>query len=153
MDYFSESGRPESYPNLHLPSLRILNMTSRQIEMVAPLASPLPPPPEGDVLTPSQWLTLMAIADTVIPSLEASSSSASATPSNKLIIPSSEYSAAMDELKSYVSANADDGLLTNYLSENASSIPGLKDLLRRTLSDSLRPDARKGVCVILAALE
>ena len=109
-------------------------MTSQQMSLITPLASPLPPPPEGDVLTPSQWTTLMAIGDTVIPALEFS-------PTN------------VSKLKATLPPGADTVLASTYLSEQASTTPGLKDLIHRTLHDFIRQDAQQGISVILTALE
>ncbi|KAL9116853.1 MAG: hypothetical protein Q9187_006616 [Circinaria calcarea] len=104
------------------------------MSVIAPLAIPLPPPPEDDVLTPSQWITLMAIGDTVIPSLELSSSNIS-------------------KLKENLPPGAEAELTGAYLSEQASTTPGLKALIHRTLHDFIRQDARKGISVILTALD
>ena len=41
-------------------------MASPPLAAIAPLASPLPPPPPGEVLTAAQWATLFAIGDAVI---------------------------------------------------------------------------------------
>ena len=109
-------------------------MTSLQMSLIAPLASPLPPPPEGDVLTPSQWTTLMAIGDTVIPALELS-------PAN------------FSKLKATLPSGADTVLASTYLIEQASTTPGLKDLIHRTINKFIRQDAQKGMSVILTALK
>lgn len=126
-------------------------MSSRQMDVLAPLASPLPPPPEGDVLTPSNWTTLMAVADTIIPSLDDSSASDSTT---KLRIEPSGYTVAVERLKRSMTNDASDAnLARRYLSENATSIPAFKELVRRTLANYVREDARKGIAFILSALE
>ena len=91
----------------------------------------------------------MAIADTIIPSIEVSIS-----PSlNTLGVQASDYNVAIEELRSNNSEVADEELLHRYLSENASSLPGLHDLLRRTIAENLRKDARQGISMILSTLE
>lgn len=124
-------------------------MTSTQLNLIAPLDAPLPPPLEGEVFTAAQWITLMAIADTVIPAIEVSS----APSKSRLCVQASEYMNAISAVKRGVAAEADDQLPQAYLQENASSVPGFQELLRRTLGDFVREDARKGIRVILSALE
>lgn len=124
-------------------------MASQALNLFAPLDSPLPPPPSGEVLTESQWKTLMAIGDTFIPSIETSSD-----PSiTKLSVPENEYTAAVSKLEEVLASNAESGMIQKYLEENISSIPGLKEALHRQLGEYLQEDARKGIRAILSALE
>ena len=129
-------------------------MTSAQLNLITPLDAPLPPPPEGEVLTASQWTTLLAIADTIIPSIEMPTS---ASP-QKLCLQKGEYTAAIHTLEKKTSAPttthlANLDLSERYLQEFASSVPEFRHLLRRTLGEFVREDARKGIRVILSALE
>jgi len=124
-------------------------MTSSQLNLIAPLDTPLPSPQEGKFFTKSQWVTLMAIADTIVPSIEVSSEASLTT----LSLPASEYSTAIAHIEGRLTANQTSNLPTQYLRENASSLPGFQDLLSRTLGEYLREDARKGLRVILSALE
>ena len=124
-------------------------MTSTELNVIAPLEAPLPAPPEGEFLTASQWTSLMAIADTIIPSIVVSS-----TPSpNKLSILASEYTNAVSQLKRTVPADADAEAPHKYLQECASSTPGFQKALHRQLGFYVRQDALKGIRVILSALE
>lgn len=123
-------------------------MTSQELGLIAPLESPLPPLAAGEVLTESQWTTLMAIGDTVIPSITASS----ALSTTKLSVQGSEYSASIDKLRE-LPAKPEAGLYRKYLEENASSIPGVREAIQRLLSDYMPEDARKGLRVVLSALE
>ena len=118
-------------------------MTSQQLSYFAPLASPLPPLPEGEVLTATQWKTLMAIGDAFIPSLGSGNSK----------LESSDYSSALSQIRGILPANTPETVAQTYLAESASSTPGARELLHRMFSDNIRPDARKGICVILSALE
>ncbi len=124
-------------------------MTSTQLNFLAPLDAPLPPPSDGEVLTAAQWITLMAIADTIIPAIEVSST----TSDNRLCVQAAEYTSAISTVKDGVTAEAHDNHPQAYMHENASWVPGFKELLRRTMSDFVREDARKGIRVILSALE
>lgn len=124
-------------------------MTSTELNLLAPLESPLPPPPEGEVLTKAQWETLMAVADTVIPSIEVSS-----TPSRqKLTIQASDYAAATEQIQKSIPAAAGKDVVQNYLLENASSIPGFKEAIHRLFGHYMREDAVKGIRVMLSALK
>lgn len=124
-------------------------MTSQALNLFAPLASPLPPPPSGEVLTESQWITLLAIGDTFIPSIETSPD-----PSiTKLSLPENEYTAAVSKLEKVQAANTGGGIIQKYLEENVSSMPGFKEALHRLLGEYLQADARKGIRAILTALE
>lgn len=91
----------------------------------------------------------MAIADTVVPAIQVSS-----TPSaNALCLQASDYANATEKLKKRIPSDSNSELAQQYLQENASSIPGFKELLRRTIGDYVREDARKGIRVVLSALE
>lgn len=92
----------------------------------------------------------MAIADATIPSIEVSSSP---TTTNKLSIQASVYTTAIDKVRSALPAGTDPDLAHKYLTENASSVKGFKALLHRMLGDYINQDARKGISVILSALE
>ena len=124
-------------------------MTTTQLKCITPLETPLPPPATGEVLTEAQWTTLLAIADTIIPSIEVSTSPSK----QKLSIQASEYTNAVEAITHGSPEDKSTVIPHSYLQENASSIPGFKELLRRTLSDYVREDARRGIRVILSALK
>ena len=124
-------------------------MTTQQLETIAPLASPLPPPLEGDVLTEAQWTTLMAIGDAVIPAIEASSESSADT----LALQPPDCIRITGTLPETLLTRADKTLLHEYLAERPSSMLGTKEHLHRTLSQYLKADARKGISLILSTLE
>ena len=119
------------------------------LDILAPLESPLPPPPPDTVLTESQWTTLLAIVDAIIPPIGVSS-----VPSpNKLSVASSEYDVACEKLRKNLPPGADDSLAQQYFQESPSSLPGFRDALHRILGQYVREDARKGIRVILSTLE
>ena len=124
-------------------------MTSTQLSLISPLEAPLPPPRGGEALTDSQWTTLMAIADTIIPAIQVSS----AQSLDSLSVPASEYATITETVKTRLPPNADGHLLQEYFRENPSSIPAFKVLLQRMITDFLRDEARKGIKVILSTLE
>ena len=116
-------------------------MAGTELNLLAPLDNPLPPPPEGEVLTAAQWRTLTAIADTIIPCVEASTPSSH----NKLSISASEYANAIQRIKSNISATSDDQAAERFLQESASSTPGFRESVHRQLGHYVREDAVKGI--------
>lgn len=124
-------------------------MTSATLTAFTLLDTPLPPAPKGEVLSRSQWVTLLAITDTIIPSIGVSSN----LPNESLAIQASDYTKAVEGIKGRVTTAEEPGLPAQYLRENATSTPGFKELLRRTLGCYVREDARKAIRVILSALK
>ena len=124
-------------------------MTTTQLKLIAPLDTPLPPVPPGEVLTEAQWTTLMAIADTIVPSIEVNSSMSR----HSLCVQASDYAIAVEGIKMGVGPENKAEIAQSYMRENASSLPGFRELLKRTLAEYLREDAKKGIRVILSALE
>ncbi|KAL8823321.1 MAG: hypothetical protein Q9191_005965 [Dirinaria sp. TL-2023a] len=124
-------------------------MTSTELNLLAPLDNPLPPPPEGEVLTAAQWRTLLAIADAVIPSIEVSSTASK----EKLTIQASEYASAVDQIQKTIPVPTESRTARNYLQESASSTPGFKESIHRRFGHYMREDALKGIRVVLSALD
>lgn len=91
----------------------------------------------------------MAIADTIIPAIEVSSTLSN----SRLCVQASEYTNAITTVKRDVTAEASGDYPQAYLHESASSVAGFRELLQRMLDDFVREDARKGIRVILSALE
>ncbi|KAL8748650.1 MAG: hypothetical protein Q9184_007163 [Pyrenodesmia sp. 2 TL-2023] len=120
-----------------------------QLNLIAPLDSPLPPVPTGDVLTDSQWKTLLAIADTIVPAVEASSTHSLI----KLSVQPSEYTSAVEQIQKAVPPDAPSDAVQKYLAERAGSLPRFKELIQRQFGDYMREDALKGIRVILSTLK
>ena len=91
----------------------------------------------------------MAIADAVIPSIEVSSTLSNSS----LCLTPSEYASAVETITQRLPAQTDPDLTQRFLQENASSVPGFRELVQRILGEYMREDARKGIRVILSALE
>lgn len=124
-------------------------MNTLVLDIIAPLESPLPPPPSGESLTDSQWTTLMAIADTVIPSIGDSSQ-----PSlERLSVDSTDYATAVDTLNAEISDPRKVDLARTYLEESPSTLPGFKQFLHRVIGEYTREDARKALRISLSTLE
>ena len=113
------------------------------------LASPLPPSPEGEVLTPAQWVTLFAAGDAVISSI----GTVPDLPHENLILQQPEYASTLEKLKAIVPLGTDPDLPRQYLQEDASSVPQLRASLHRLFGHYLRTDARNGLITVLSALE
>lgn len=108
-------------------------LNAQGLASLAPLASPLPPPPEGDVLAPDQWDTLLAILDA-------------------FLCPVAPASAAVTSLKSFLPAAVGEEDLVSYFDERPSAIPQFKTYLHRKLGHYLPPSDLKGLQFILNAL-
>lgn len=122
------------------------------LEAIAPLASPLPDPPAGEAFTADQWATLLAIMDTVIPTIHRDSVSAASTPTVHAI-PEVKYNAGIHHARENVVDLPKDDVLDEYLAERPSQCPGFEDLLKRTLVEYSRSDARQGLALVLSALK
>lgn len=134
-----------------LASFSMASVSSNQIGALAPLATPLPDAPADQFFTDAQWITLMAIMDTVIPSVHRESV-ASNRPS-QLAVADEEYNAAVRDLKNSVVDAPQGEALDTYLQEKPSDNPQFHELLKRTLIHYSKDDARKGLAFILSALK
>ncbi|RAL63381.1 hypothetical protein DID88_003805 [Monilinia fructigena] len=125
-------------------------MTSNLVDAIAPIVAPLPDPPAGEYFTDLQWSTLMAIMDTVIPSIH--KASITNDPSNQLSVPDDEYNDAIIHMRTCISSPPSNEALEAYLNEKPSDIPEFQDILLRTLTIYTREDARKVMAFILTTL-
>ena len=123
-------------------------MTTTQLKMMTPLASPLPPAPPDDALSPSQWATLMALVDTIYPSITKSPNEP-----NKLYIPEPQYDSALKQLEETIPGDDKAQVARQYLEESAASVPAVREAISRQLHRYITQDALKGLRVILSALE
>ncbi len=124
------------------------------MEILAPLATPLPEPPAGDAFTGDQWLVLLSIMDTVIPSIRRESVESHGLSS--LTIPDEKYDATVLQLEKTAVAGQDAPVgksLEKYLDEKPSDSSDFQDLLKRSLVHFAREDARKGLAFILSTLK
>jgi hypothetical protein len=124
------------------------------MEILAPLATPLQEPPEGEAFTSDQWLILMSIMDTVIPSIRRESVVSGGL--SNLTISDEKYNATVVQLREAAVAvpDAPDAeSLEKYLNEKPSDNADFQDLLKRSLVHFAREDARKGLAFILSTLK
>ncbi|KAH8815658.1 hypothetical protein F5884DRAFT_187284 [Xylogone sp. PMI_703] len=122
---------------------------------IGPVANHLiPDPPEGEYFTPIQWTTLLAIMDTVIPSIRKESTALASGKDDTahVTISDSEYQKAVDNVKKRVVDAPDNDIIEAYLADKPSTNPKFLDLLKRTLQVYIREDGRKGISFILSTL-
>jgi choline dehydrogenase-like flavoprotein len=122
--------------------------------MTASLIAPLPSPPIEDVLTPDQWTTLLSILDTFIPSM--TSWGHEDLDKSKRALPDSDYASATSAIAALLTTTAggqsQTDLIQTYLSETASSVPGFKAQIHRTLGHYTPPDPLASLGKILSFL-
>jgi len=124
-------------------------MSSLPTEIVEPDAAPLPPLPQTDPFTYAQWKTLLAIADTVIPSVRPWSTARA----NDLGVGDVDYSIRLTSLQNAELVNDDGEIARQYLAETPSSIPAFKDSLLRFVGWHMPPSQRKDLGTALKLLE
>jgi len=126
-------------------------LSASQADILAPLAVGLPDGPVDSYFNPEQWATLLAILDTVIPSIRRESTTEKKK--SQLTVSDVEYNAAVDHLKINLVNSPDSESLDEYLDENCSDNPQFQSLLKRYLIHYARDDARSGLAFILSTLK
>jgi hypothetical protein len=121
------------------------------MELLAPLASPLPDLPPGDPFTHEQWKTLMAIMDTVIPSIRTETTRSDKI--HQLAVSDAQYKITVDQLQNALCKPPTKERLDEYLDERPSANPQFQSLLKRYLGYYTPEDAKKGLSFILSALK
>ncbi|KAI8932956.1 hypothetical protein NX059_010425 [Plenodomus lindquistii] len=125
--------------------------TTQNTEPVSPKATPLPPLPSKDPLTPDQWKTLLAILDAVVPAIKPAST---ANPRIELVVADTEYSSAVSKLIGLVPStdtNPEDAV-KQYLEDYASKNPLFRQQLQRILSMYMPQSQRNQLSTILTVL-
>ncbi|KAL2074356.1 hypothetical protein VTL71DRAFT_8134 [Oculimacula yallundae] len=126
-------------------------MASQMTEVVGHLPTLLPDGPEEGPFTDANWTTLLAIMDTIIPSIKRGDSTSSSN-SDQRTISGEEYQTTITHLKETVVDPPSSDDLDEYLSERASDIPRFQELLKRSLVNYAPEKARKGLGFILTSL-
>ncbi len=127
-------------------------MTTTALRVIAPFEVALPDPTAGNYFTETQWTTLMALMDTVIPSVKRES--ATSTPNlDEQHIPDTMYNTAVHHLQRNMTNPPIQVQLDEYLAEKPSDTPEFHELVKRTLIHFSREDARKGFSFLLSALK
>lgn len=126
-------------------------MASKVIEVVGHLPTLLPDGPTKDPFTEANWTTLLAIMDTVLPSIQKESTASSKQ--YQATVSDAEFNSALELLKENVVDAPDSKSLAEYLDERPSKLPRFQELLRRTMGVYVPEDGRKGLGFILSALK
>ncbi|OAG03790.1 long chain fatty alcohol oxidase [Paraphaeosphaeria sporulosa] len=116
---------------------------------VSPKASTLPPIPAGDPLTPPQWKTLLAIAETIIPTVKPASIARSRT---EIAVTDNEYSAHISKLRGLTPEPNGDEAAKALLDDNPASDPVFREELRRVIALTLPQSNKKDLSMILNIL-
>ncbi|ORY16385.1 hypothetical protein BCR34DRAFT_445943, partial [Clohesyomyces aquaticus] len=116
---------------------------------ISPKATPLPPLPSEDPLTPAQWETFLAIADAIIPAIKpiATTNTETEIPANP-----NEYSAAISTLNGLSADSDGEVLIKQYLEENVSSNPAFREGIQRLIAVYMPQSTRKELAMILNIL-
>jgi hypothetical protein len=119
---------------------------------VSPKATPLPPLPAEDPLTPAQWKTLLAISDAVVPAIKPMSKANART---EIAVTDIEYSSAVSALRALTPEDdpAADTAAKEYLADHASSNPAFKLELRRIFAMYMPQSTKKELSIDLSVLK
>jgi choline dehydrogenase-like flavoprotein len=120
-------------------------------EPVSPKATPLPPLPKEDPLTPAQWKTLLAITDACIPSIKPISVANTKT---EIAATDIEYSTALSTIRGLMPESDPDATIaaTDYLQDYASSNPAFKLELQRIFALYMPSSTRQELTTVLNVL-
>lgn len=116
---------------------------------VSPKATTLPPIPAEDPLTPPQWKTLLAIAETVIPPVKPAAIARSRT---EIVVTDNEYSAHLSKLRALTPEPDGGAAAKALLEDNPASDPVFREELRRVIALTLPQSSRKDLSMILNIL-
>lgn len=111
--------------------------------------SPLPPP-TGDPLSPEQWVTLLAFADAVVPSI---APSVTATPATQLAVDANDYATALAQVQQLAGPDVEPNLSAEYLAETPSACPGFRENIHRLMAQYIPADTRKQLLMVLNVLK
>lgn len=128
------------------------DVTALPTDTVSPKATPLPPVPSEDPLTPAQWKTLLAIADAVVPAIRPMSTADART---QLATTDIEYSTAVGKLTKLTPEHDPDAgnAAREYLEEHASKDPLYRLELHRLFSLYMPQSQRNELCMVLNVLD
>ncbi len=115
------------------------------LSSLASLPSPLPPAPDGEILTKDQFDILFSILEVTLPSISAGSN-------GKKTVSSTELDTAISRLRPYLPDGAPDDVARAYLSEDITSDPAFREILIRKLKLFIPPSDSRGLGFILSAL-
>ena len=120
-------------------------------KVIAQTPSPLPPPPDRQILSSGQWSILAAIFDTIVAPI-VPAENADDRPSHILSI--NPYGLALSQIQTGLTRASDtDQVAVSYLAESASSCLTIKESIDRLLAYHLNSKQRQELLFVLSALE
>jgi len=121
------------------------------MQVLEQLKSPLPSALYERRLSPAQWRTFAAIADTVLPSI---SLNGTTDDTQALVLSAETRDNALRELRAIAPADqVSDALIEAYLAEPISSCPDFEDHVQRLYTLYMDEDQRAGLSFLLTALD
>jgi hypothetical protein len=112
------------------------------------IASPVPPPPAQDPVTPAQWAILAAIADTFAPSI----TKAAGNPLLQRRVSAEVYDTVSRRIEELAQEDGRDGLVAEFLDERASAAPEFKEYMMRVLGVYLDSATKAQFLTLLSVL-
>lgn len=103
------------------------DMPTAQVTVKAAPVAPIP----DDPLTKEQWRTLMAVADTVIPTV--TEKSVNGASHNEFAVASETYRDAVADVNTHALRSTNKQLTAQYLGERPSELPGFRENMQRHL--------------------
>ncbi|KAF1935199.1 long chain fatty alcohol oxidase [Clathrospora elynae] len=125
--------------------------TPLNTEPVSPKATPLPPLPSEDPLTPAQWKTLFTITDAIIPAIKPMSTVKAQT---EIAVTDTGYSTAVSKLRALTPKDDPDAKAAakEYLDDYASKDPAFRLELQRVFAMYMPHNQRKELRMLLNVL-
>lgn len=115
-----------------------------------PLEVALPPFPNLSFFSDTQWTTLFALCDAVVPSIR---TAATVQSSLDKVISSGEWDAAVSKLTSLIPGPDAAKIATRYLEEDVSSNAVFRSYVQRILGDYVHEEGKAGFGLIMNALK
>lgn len=125
-------------------------MSDQAVSTYTPLEVPLPPSPDASFFSDSQWKTLFAICDAIVPSIR---TAATVKSSADKVISAGEWDAAISKLTSLIPGPDAAKVAAQYLEEDVSSNPAFRAAVERIMGDYVHEEGRSGFGLIMNALK
>lgn len=125
-------------------------MTDLVESSYTPLEVPLPPGPDASFFTETQWKTLFALADTIIPSIRTAATVRSSTDK---VISMAEWDSAVAKLSSLIPSTDAAKVAAIYLEEDVSSNPVFRACVERIMGHYVHEAGKNGFGLIMNALK
>ncbi|RAH69700.1 choline dehydrogenase [Aspergillus aculeatinus CBS 121060] len=119
-----------------------------------PLEVDLPPVPTTQVLTDLHWETMLALADTVIPSIRGRGDDAEVSSTKYHAVTETQLESATSRLTATISRTTSPAaeVARIYLQESPSSLPAFREGLQRLIADYVHQEGQTGLRFILDVL-